>query len=38
MKLFAPDKVIIDAGHNSKDPGAVHNGVTEYEEMRRFRT
>ncbi len=37
IKLFSPPKIILDAGHHAKDPGAVHNGATEYEVMRRFR-
>lgn len=37
IELFAPEKIILDAGHHANDPGAVHNGTTEYEVMRRFR-
>lgn len=37
IQYFAPDKIILDAGHNQNDSGAVHNGVTEYEVMRKFR-
>ena len=37
MILFLPDKIILDAGHHAKDPGAVHKGVSEYEVMRNFR-
>jgi len=37
IQFFAPEKIILDAGHHEKDSGAVHNGVTEFEVMRRFR-
>lgn len=37
IEFFEPDKIILDAGHNQNDSGAVHNGVTEYEVMRKFR-
>lgn len=37
MILFIPEKIILDAGHHANDPGAVHNGVSEYEVMRNFR-
>ncbi|MFV0197098.1 N-acetylmuramoyl-L-alanine amidase [Empedobacter falsenii] len=37
IQIIADEKIILDAGHNENDPGAVHNGVTEYEVMRHFR-
>lgn len=37
IQIFMPEKIIIDAGHHQNDPGAVANGVTEYEVMRKFR-
>lgn len=37
MILFIPEKIILDAGHHANDPGAVHNGESEYEVMRNFR-
>lgn len=37
IKVFAPEKIILDAGHHLGDPGAVHNGNTEFELMRNFR-
>jgi len=37
IQFFAPEKIILDAGHNQNDPGAVYNGTSEYEVMRKFR-
>ena len=34
---MATEKVILDAGHHQNDPGAVHNGTTEFQIMKNFR-
>lgn len=37
IEFYLPEKIILDAGHNENDPGAVHDGNSEYEVMRNFR-